>query len=81
MFQEVASGNVTRNMFDSNDVFVFDSGFEVFVWIGRGASEQEKKACFPQAQLYLQNSGKPSYLPVIRLQEGSQHPTFEALLK
>jgi len=29
---EVASGKITREMLDSKDVFVFDVGFEVFVW-------------------------------------------------
>jgi hypothetical protein len=29
---EVASGKVTRDELDSSDVFIFDVGFEVFVW-------------------------------------------------
>lgn len=29
---EVASGKITRDLLDSSDVFVFDVGFEVFVW-------------------------------------------------
>ena len=29
---EVGSGRITRDMLDSTDVFIFDVGFEVFVW-------------------------------------------------
>jgi len=32
VIQEVGSGTISRNMLDSNDVFIFDNGFEVFVW-------------------------------------------------
>lgn len=29
---EVASGKITRDLLETNDVFIFDVGFEVFVW-------------------------------------------------
>jgi len=80
-FKQVGQNNITRATFNTNDVFIFDSGFEIFVWVGKGASAQERKSSFPQAQQYLQTSGKPAYLPITKLQEGTQHPTFDALLK
>ena len=41
-FTEVASGTVSKSLLDGNDVFVFDTGAEIFVWIGSGASAAEK---------------------------------------
>jgi len=42
-FEEVAKGKIARDKLESNDVFVFDIGREIFVWIGSGASESESK--------------------------------------
>jgi len=66
-------------MLDSNDVFLFDTGFEIFVWIGQRASQAERNAGIGQAQNYLKTSGRPVYLPISKIQEKSQIPTFEAL--
>lgn len=41
-FTEVASGTVHKSALNDHDVFVFDTGAEIFVWIGRGASQQER---------------------------------------
>jgi gelsolin len=41
-FTEVASGIVHKSALNGDDVFVFDTGVAVYVWIGKGASPQEK---------------------------------------
>jgi gelsolin len=80
-FTQVATGKVLLNLFQTNDVFVFDSGFEIFLWIGKGASPAERSAGFGQAQEYLRNSGKPSFLPVTKIQQTVSYPeTFTASL-
>jgi len=78
-FTPVASGKIYKKMLDTNDVFIFDSGFEIFVWIGQGASKAERSSGIGQAQSYLKTSGRPAYLPISRIQEKSQIPTFDAL--
>jgi len=56
-FTEISQGkNVKRNQLDSSDVFILDTGAEVFAWIGRGASVEEKKKAMQYAQQYLTNS-------------------------
>merc|ERR1712146_499242 len=41
---EVASGkDVTEDKLDTNDVFILDAGHTIYVWIGKGASAQERK--------------------------------------
>jgi len=53
-FTEVASGKaVTKAKLDSSDVFVLDTGAEVFAWIGAKSSAGEKKAALQYAQNYL----------------------------
>jgi len=73
---EVAKGKVTRGNLNSSDVFILDSGYEVFAWIGKGASAQEKSKAMSYAQDYLSKAGRPAYLPVTRILEGSENETF-----
>eukprot|EP01103_Thecamoeba_quadrilineata_P013385 TRINITY_DN3706_c0_g1_i1.p1 TRINITY_DN3706_c0_g1~~TRINITY_DN3706_c0_g1_i1.p1 ORF type:complete len:421 (-),score=105.13 TRINITY_DN3706_c0_g1_i1:21-1283(-) len=80
-FTEKAKGKVTKNLFDSKDVFIFDTGFEVIAWIGRGASLNEKKNALPKAQEYLLKYNRPAYLPISRVSEGAEGEAFTAALE
>jgi len=78
-FNKVAESNrVTRDKLDSRDVFVLDVGMEIFVWIGKGASEGEKKESMVVGSKYLRDNKRPNYLPITRIHEGSENPIFEA---
>jgi gelsolin len=79
-FSEVASGRVMKNQFDTNDVFVFDAGHEVFVWIGKGASANERKQGLGYAQTYLKDHSRPSVTPISRVLEGGENEAFRACL-
>jgi gelsolin len=44
-FEFVAEGAaISIDMFDSNDVFLLDEGYCIYVWVGSGASREEKKS-------------------------------------
>jgi len=78
-FTEKAKGaNIKRDQLNSDDVFIFDVGAEIFVWIGKGASGDEKKNAMQYATTYLKDSGRPVYLPVTRLLEGGENEVFES---
>jgi gelsolin len=78
-FNKVAEANrVTRDKLDTRDVFVLDVGMEIFVWIGKGASEGEKKESMVVGSKYLRDNKRPNYLPITRIHEGSENPVFEA---
>jgi gelsolin len=77
---EVAKGKVTKNLFQSSDVFIFDSGYEIFAWIGKGASKQESTKALSYAQDYLAKAGRPAFLPVTRVIEGGENESFVAAL-
>jgi len=78
-FKEVGRGaQVKRRLLDSNDVFILDTGAEVFAWIGRGASADEKKKALGFAQSYLKDYNRPNFLPIARILEGGENEVFEA---
>jgi len=76
--EEKASGkNVKRSLLISKDVFILDTGVEVFVWIGKKASVGEKKVALQYAHDYLVNHKRPLQLPITRLYEGGESEVFE----
>lgn len=75
-FTQKATGKVTKALFDTKDVFIFDSGFEIFAWIGKGASPNEKKSALSSAQTYLAQNNRPAYLPITRVIEGGEPSSF-----
>lgn len=78
-FTLVAEGNqIKRSMLESKDVFIFDSGSEVFAWVGKGSSPQERKTALGQAQTYLTNYKRPAWIPIVRILEGGENEVFEA---
>jgi len=77
-FTEVASGNaVKRNLLESSDVFIVDSGAHVFAWVGKNSSQQERRLALGAAQQYLAHAGRPAHLPISRILEGGENDTFE----
>merc|ERR1719271_1864453 len=60
----------------SGDVFLYDNGFEIFLWVGKGADQQERVSAFPFAQRYLKDYRRPSVLPITRYAEGKEAPRF-----
>jgi gelsolin len=77
-FKEEASGKVPRSVLDSKDVFVFDIGSEVFAWIGKEASKDEKRKALHFAQEYLKKYNRPSFLPISRILEGGENEVFNS---
>lgn len=77
-FTELASGTVRKNLLNNDDVFLFDTGAELFVWVGKGASQQEKARGMAYAQDYVKRYNRPDYLPITRLFQGGENEVWEA---
>jgi gelsolin len=78
-FTEVAKGKaIKRSMLDANDVFILDTGAEVFAWIGKGSSTDEKKKAMHYAQDYLTKYNRPLFIPIARVLQGGENEVFEA---
>jgi len=81
VFKQVATGSACKkDLLISEDVFILDTGAEVFAWIGKGASHDEKAKALSYAQDYLTNFNRPAYLPISRILEGSENSMFFAAL-
>jgi hypothetical protein len=75
------SGSLTKDLLDSNDVFILDAGSEIFVWVGRGSNPNEKREAMIYANQYLQDSGKPQNTAISRVVENAETPVFKALFR
>jgi len=76
-FTKVGEGAaVKKNLLDANDVFVLDTGSEVYVWIGKGASGDEKKNAMGYAQQYLTNFNRPPYISITRILDGGENEVW-----
>lgn len=75
---EVASGAFQKDLLDPNDVFIVDTEASLYVWVGLGATKDEKASAFKYANDYLAKAGRPLTTPVVRIVEGSTNPGFES---
>ncbi|KAL8581961.1 hypothetical protein ACOMHN_027943 [Nucella lapillus] len=62
---------VNQDSFKSDDVYIFDSGETVFVWVGSNASSAEKKNGIPLAHNYLRSARCP-WKSITVVKEGSK---------
>jgi gelsolin len=70
---EAEADKVTRDKFDTNDVFVFDGGYQIFVWVGNKSSIQEKKCALQYAIDYIRKFNRPPTTPISRIIEGGEN--------
>jgi hypothetical protein len=73
-------GGVRLTDFDANDVFVYDAGFQIFVWVGKGATKQEKDNAIPNAVKYLADNKRPNHLQITRELHGAETNAFHLAL-
>jgi gelsolin len=71
---------VSRKSLDSSDVFILDAGFEIFAWIGKGASKDEKAKALSYATDYLFKHNRPKTLPISRILEGAENDVFNTAI-
>jgi len=74
-------GIPSYGQFDSNDVFVFDAGFQLFVWVGKGATKLEKDEAIPNATKYLKEHNRPFHLAITRELQGAETNMFKTALQ
>jgi gelsolin len=77
-FTEVGRGRINRNALSSDDAFILDTGSEIFAWIGKRASPNERKLAMQYAQNYLSSKNLPLQTPLCRILEGGENEIFEA---
>jgi len=71
-----AEAKCTKASLDTNDVFVFDSGNAVYVWIGKGASKDERAKGMGFATQYLADNKISMTTQCVCIREGAAVPEF-----
>jgi len=73
---KVAEGTLKKSHLVSDDVMIVDVGIQVYAWIGKGASKQERAKGIKFATDYLETNKRPNSTPVVRALEGSEPAGF-----
>jgi len=68
--QKADQKGFTWDQLDSNDVFVVDSGHEIFIWVGGKATKKEATSAWSRVDEYIAKYERPATLPVTVIQEG-----------
>jgi len=77
-FTEVGRGRITKAVLSSDDAFILDTGAEIYAWIGKRASPNERKLAIQYAQNYLLSHSLPPQTPICRILEGGENEIFAA---
>jgi gelsolin len=59
-------GKILKSKLDMTDVFILDIGTQIYVWIGKKASKQERANGIKSGVAYLRGNGRPADTPVQR---------------
>ena len=75
--KEIAKGvDVKKDLLKSEDVFIVDIGYEIFVWVGSGASDGEKRNSLQYVQQYMIKNNRPNHIPICSIKEGREIDVF-----
>jgi len=74
---EVATGELSKSMLNTSDVYLLDVGSEIFCWIGKGASADERKGGMKIAMDYSADGGRPAGTKVTKVMETGEPAAFK----
>lgn len=74
----VASVPLLKAHLDTNDCFILDLGTQIFVWVGKGSTQQEKNSSMKFATQFLSDGGRPDWTPITRVVEGGEANNFKS---
>uniref|UniRef100_A0A2C9UM86 HP domain-containing protein n=1 Tax=Manihot esculenta TaxID=3983 RepID=A0A2C9UM86_MANES len=73
----VDADSLTRELLDTNKCYILDCGLEVFVWMGRNTSLDERKAASGAAEELVHGANRPKS-HIIRVIEGFETVMFRS---
>eukprot|EP00603_Paraphysomonas_imperforata_P002999 CAMPEP_0114417660 /NCGR_PEP_ID=MMETSP0103-20121206/3082_1 /TAXON_ID=37642 ORGANISM="Paraphysomonas imperforata, Strain PA2" /NCGR_SAMPLE_ID=MMETSP0103 /ASSEMBLY_ACC=CAM_ASM_000201 /LENGTH=797 /DNA_ID=CAMNT_0001585967 /DNA_START=115 /DNA_END=2508 /DNA_ORIENTATION=+ len=73
---EYQSGRLNKTLLNSSDAFLLDNLSELFLWVGKAASADEKKSGMSYAMKYLTDNGYPNNTSISKMNEGTESPRF-----
>lgn len=75
--EPVEADSLTRELLDTNKCYILDCGVEVFVWMGRNTSLDERKSASSAAEELLRSLDRPKS-HIIRVIEGFETVMFRS---
>ncbi|XP_012691955.2 villin-1 [Clupea harengus] len=77
-FEATEITNFNQDDLDEEDVMLLDIWDQVYLWIGKGASQKEKEEAVVTAQEYLRShpAGRDVDTPILVVKQGFEPPTF-----
>ncbi|CAA6671109.1 unnamed protein product [Spirodela intermedia] len=73
----VETDSLTKDLLETNKCYILDCGAEVFVWLGRSTSLEERKSASSAAEELLQGLGRPK-AHMVRVIEGFETVMFRS---
>ena len=75
--KQIAQIPLRQEMLNTNDCFILDAGSGIFVWVGKNATDQEKKQAMSKAGGFLTSKQYPTWTKVSRIVEGAETAPFK----
>jgi len=76
---QFAEVKVDKHSLDRNDVFIYDAGYQIFVWVGNASSKTEKANGIAYATNYLFKYGRDRLqTSICRVLQGAENDEFNA---
>ena len=75
---QVGADRLDRSLLDTNDTFILDAGDTIFVWVGKGATKEERNKSMSFAEDFIKNEGRPTHTKIIRVPDGGETPAFKS---
>jgi hypothetical protein len=72
--------NLTKDMLDTHDAFILDTGSPVeglISWVGKKADPKEKLHAMSEASEFVKSNGFPASTPITKVPEGSETALFK----
>ncbi|XP_055505049.1 advillin [Leucoraja erinacea] len=82
MVQEVATRPLTQDLLKHEDCYILDQGgVTIFMWKGKSATKEEKRAGMNRALGFTKAKGYPPSTNVVLLNDGAESAIFKQLFK
>ncbi|GAB0094218.1 Gelsolin [Sergentomyia squamirostris] len=73
----VSQKPLKQEFLKTEDCFILDTGSGIFVWVGRGATQQEKSQAIARAQGFISSKKYPTWTQVQRIVESAETAPFK----
>jgi len=74
----VATGKLERTMLTTEDVYIMDNIAEIYVWVGKRATTEERTKGMQIGQDYCSEGSRSQGTKVVKVMEGTEPTTFKA---